>query len=150
MIFPYSTALAEDADSGDFLVFRRPEVTVRIAHAGAAIAVDGLVDTGSDLTIFPLSLAKQLGIAVTPAREGTARVFGGQPVGLFTGMVVLELVQGEVLRWKDYVWFCDFGQPKDQTVVLGHAGFLDYFLAEFDGRASVLRLTPNDELPRVD
>ena len=32
-------------------------------------------------------------------------------------------------------------------MILGHAGFLDYFTATFDGNSGTLTLIANDELP---
>jgi hypothetical protein len=35
------------------------------------------------------------------------------------------------------------------AVILGHAGFLDYFEATFDGKLGTLSLRANDDLPGV-
>jgi hypothetical protein len=34
-----------------------------------------------------------------------------------------------------------------ETLILGHQGFLDYFTASFDGDECALELTPNRHLP---
>ena len=64
MNFPYSTIISHDPDSGDFLLLRRPEIPITIGGPEREAAYVGLVDTGSDNTIFPLSVADYLGIIV--------------------------------------------------------------------------------------
>jgi hypothetical protein len=38
---------------------------------------------------------------------------------------------------------------EEETVILGHQGFLDYFTATFIGEECVLDLEPNSYLPRI-
>ena len=109
----------------------------------------GLVDTGSDNTILPKSVADRLGVPLVGTGP-PATVFGGHHVQLLVGDVTLQLeAEGEVLRWTAQVHFFDFVDEEDETVILGHSGFLDYFTATFDGKQGTLNLIPNDELPAV-
>ena len=108
----------------------------------------GLVDTGSDNTIFPMAVADRLGIATIVEEGPLAIVFGGHRVQLLIGSVTLELESGgEVIQWTTEVCYHDFANAEDETVILGHAGFLDYFTATFDGKQGTLTLVPNDDLP---
>jgi hypothetical protein len=66
------------------------------------------------------------------------------------GTVVLQLESdGVIVRWQSLVNFYDFDSPELETVILGHAGFLEFFTATFDGRDGILTLTPNDEIPNA-
>jgi hypothetical protein len=148
VIFPYSSIISPDPSTGDFLLVRRPEIPVTILGAAGAATYIGLVDTGSDHTIFLTSVADHLGIQVQEATGPAASVFGGQRIQLLVGEAVLKLeAGGQTSSWKTVVCFFDFTTPEEEAVVLGHAGFLDYFTAIFDGKAAVLSLEPNDELP---
>jgi predicted aspartyl protease len=53
MKFPYSTVILAASDNGHFFAFRRPEIPVWISGRAGRAEVVGLVDTGSDKTIFP-------------------------------------------------------------------------------------------------
>jgi hypothetical protein len=65
--------------------------------------------------------------------------------------VILKLQSvEESLTWKTTVFFHDFAAAEDETVILGHLGFLEYFTAVFDGKLATLALTPNDELPTIE
>jgi hypothetical protein len=41
----------------------------------------------------------------------------------------------------------DFESPDEETVILGHSGFLDYFTATFDGEIAELILVANRGIP---
>jgi hypothetical protein len=149
MNFPYRATIAEPEDDGDFLLFLRPEISVTVRGPTGSEAFFGLVDTGSDHTILPLSVAELLDIPIAPAAGPPATVFGGNKVQLMLGQADLEIeADGESLAWRAPLCFFDFGGA-EETLVLGHAGFLDYFTATFDGQHGVLTLIPNDDLPRL-
>jgi predicted aspartyl protease len=146
--FPYSSIISADPDTGDFLLFRRPEIPVTIVGSAGSATYVGLVDTGSDNTIFPKSVADLLGIPVLAATGPAASVFGGQRIQLLTADVTLKLdADGESIVWRTQVCFFDFPSADEETVILGHAGFLDYLTATFDGQAGILTLIPNSDLP---
>lgn len=147
MKFPYSTGVFESADSDDFYLVRRPEIPVTIIGENGSATVLALVDTGSDSTIFPLSVADHLGIEVEHDSTPLARSFAGHQVSLLSGVAFLEIESGdEPLRWQAPVCFFDFDSPDQETAVLGHEGFLEFFTAIFDGKACELTLEANDEL----
>ena len=151
MIFPYRTIISEALDGKDFVLIVRPEVPVTFVGPSGAASYIGLVDTGSDHTILPKSIADELGIPVQPATGPPASVFGGQLVKLSIGEVVIKLkAVDSSCTWKATVFFHDFMKAVDETVIFGHTGFLDYFTAIFDGKLAELTLLPNDELPVVE
>lgn len=151
MIFPYRSVITEAPDGIDFLLVRRPEIPITVIGPSGEAACIGLVDTGSDSTILPMSLAKYLGIAVHPLTGPPARAFGGYRVQLFQSDVRFRLEsEEESVNWAGPVCFFDFPAKEEETVILGHSGFLDYFTAIFDGKLGTLTLLPNDELPIVE
>jgi hypothetical protein len=147
MIFPYSLIVSSLAGSGDFVVLRRPEITITLVGPSGSASFVGLVDTGADNTIFPASAAAYLGITLQDETESSATVFGGQRVRLLLGEATLRLeADDEVIEWTTLLNFFEYEAPEDEAVILGHAGFLDFFTATFDGEAGVLTLIPNSGL----
>lgn len=137
-------------DGGDYLLILRPEIPVTVIGRRDASPIIGLVDTGSDNTILPMSVAERLGVPVRATAGPPTQVFGGNHVQLFAGEAELELQSGdEVIRWKADLYFHDFPPGEVEVAILGHAGFLNYFTATFDGLDGILTLLPNEELPAV-
>lgn len=149
MRFPYSVNLVPSIDSGDEIVLLRPEIPLRVHGPNGAASVYALVDSGADNCIFPLSMAELLGIAVTPGLGPAAMAFGGQRIGLSFADVEIEIIdeEGESLRWMARLYFTDLSQHAESAVIVGHEGFLDYFVATFDGKECELSLQPTDEIP---
>ena len=148
MKFPYSTVISAVPGTDEYVLMRRPEIPVTILGPGGSLTLIGLVDTGSDNTIFPKSVADLLQIATESESGPAANAFGGQRIQLLAGDATLQLEADEVTcSWKTVTCFFKFDSPEDETVILGHAGFLDFFTATFDGKFGTLMLMPNDELP---
>jgi hypothetical protein len=75
VIFPY-LALPTKAPVvalGGAMVRYRPIFTVGVSGTLGARLIDACVDCGCDDTIFPLSLARKLGIDLTGAPQGEAK-----------------------------------------------------------------------------
>ncbi len=147
MRFDYSAIVSSSPDTGELVVIFRPEVHVRIHGPRGCGDFLALVDTGADNTILPESIAHDLGIILIPGRGPAATGFGGQAIALSFADVELELVhpQGGP-RWLGQVYFAAKG-ASDETLVLGHQGFLDYFTATFSGEDCSLILDANGYLP---
>jgi hypothetical protein len=150
MIFPYRSIISEAPDGRDYLLIHRPEVPITILGSAASGTYVGLVDTGSDNTILPKSIADDLGIATQATTGPAASVFGGSRVELLAGKAILRLeAESTILTWETAVYFFDFPSADEETLILGHAGFLEYFTATFDGKAAELTLVANDDLPTL-
>jgi hypothetical protein len=148
MIFPYRAVIAEAPGGADFFLLRRPEIPIAIEGPVRTGTYLGLVDTGSDHTILPMAIARYLGIAVRPESGPPAIVFGGHRVQLAVGEVVFSLQSpDEVIKWATEVCFFDSPDQEEDSLILGHSGFLDFFSATFDGKSGSLSLDANDELP---
>jgi hypothetical protein len=150
MIFLYRASVAAAPDGDDYILILRPEIPVTVAGPNGSATYLGLVDTGSDHTVFPKSIADDLGIPLQPSSGQDASAFGGHRIQLLIGEAVLGLEADEdSLTWQTPIFFHDFKAKEEETVILGHSGFLDYFTATFDGKQGALTLIPNDELPFV-
>jgi len=150
MRFPYTLCIVPSIDSGEEIVLLRPEIPIRVHGPAAHADVLALVDTGADNSIFPLSVAEDLGIKTTRGKGPGATAYGGQQIALSFAEVVLELSQhGLVIRWRTRFYFADFPDDAEKAVILGHEGFLDYFTATFDGEGCFVELQPNDLIPSV-
>jgi predicted aspartyl protease len=148
MIFYYQSIISAAPDDDDYLLVLRPEIPLTVFGPGGKGTYTALVDTGSDHTILPKSIADVLQIPIRAASGTPATAFGGHRVQLFVGEVTFELTEEtEVLRWSAQAYFFDFAEDEDECVILGHSGFLDYFTATFDGKQGILTLIANDELP---
>ena len=150
MRFPYTLNIVPSIDTGEEIVLLRPEIPLRVCGPVGHVDVLALVDTGADNSIFPLSVATELGIEPTIGTGPGATAFGGQRIALSFADLVLELAQnGNVIRWRSRVYFADFPNDSEKAVILGHEGFLDYFTATFIGEDCVLDLEPNASIPRA-
>lgn len=147
MRFDYTTILSIASDTGEPIVIFRPEIRFRIHGPNGAGDFLALVDTGADNTILPESIAQDLGIPLTPSIGPSATAFGGQSIALSHADVDIELVHPNArLRWAARVSFVS-DEANEETLILGHQGFLEYFTAEFVGDECVLDLQPNSYLP---
>jgi predicted aspartyl protease len=147
MIFSYQPIISLAPDGVDYVLLLRPEIPVTVIGATGQATYLGLVDTGSDNTILPKSVADRFGVRLVDVGP-SAKVFGGNQVRLKVGPVTLRLeAEGEVVQWPVEVHFYDFPDEEDEMVILGHSAFLDYFTATFDGKQGTLNLVPNDNLP---
>ncbi|MCY2995000.1 MAG: hypothetical protein NTY19_45130 [Planctomycetota bacterium] len=125
----------------------RPIVAVHLqASAGRWLSIDALVDTGSDVSLFPESLARRLaldlrGVSPTPLTSALGTVATYRPVEL-----VLELRRfPDVLRWKTTVGFLD--RPMTYGL-LGTKGFFEFFTMHYDARGHLFEIEPAGDLPQ--
>jgi hypothetical protein len=106
---------------------------------------DGCLDSASDDTIFPQFLARQVGIDLTAASQGDARLVAGVVVPYRYVAVTLRLTDGrETCEWQAIVGFADLPM---RWALLGHAGFLQFFDVQLLGARREVLLTPNAAFP---
>jgi hypothetical protein len=147
MRFNYTTIISSSPDAGEPTVIFRPEVIITVHGANGSGDFLALVDTGADNTILPESIARLLGISLQPCKGPSATAFGGQEIALSFADVELELTHPESsFRWDTRVYFVSGGSDKE-VIILGHQGFLDYFVATFDADDCALDLQPGSFLP---
>jgi hypothetical protein len=114
--------------------FTRPSGTVTCTSA---------LDTGADDTVLPDWIAAAIGLDLTGTEERSIGLAGRTPLRCRYAPVEIQISDGlsETYRWSSVVGFVDANMlPRP---LLGHAGFLQYFDAEFRGVDLEVRLTPN-------
>ena len=130
---------------GGTMMRYRPIVPVGVLGPLGVRLVDACVDCGSDDTIFPMSLARKLGLDLTGAPQGQSHPVGGAIVPYVYAAVSLRLSDGaETCEWQATVGFVDLPL---RWALLGHAGFLDFFDTELRGARREVFITPNNAFP---
>ena len=127
--------------------WERPKALALVALIGPAgtIARQGLLDTGADDTIFPERLASRVGFDLTTAPSGEATGVGGIPLPVRYVQATLRLTDGTEFReWTAWVGFAAVPML---WPLLGFAGFLQFFSANFLGDREEVELTVNSLYP---
>ena len=92
--------------------------------------LDGLLDTGSDRTIFPQREALSIGVQLGGRPDGSVKTAGGGSIPYRLAEVALELrAIGSTVRWKSSVAFAD--DPLS-IIRLGYRGFMEFFHCTFE------------------
>jgi hypothetical protein len=127
----------------------RPVLAIRLTGPSDTTLRDGLADSGADDAVFPESLAHFLGVDLDQAEERQL-ILGGrpQPIRCRYAAVQLRITDGirETYEWTAIVGFV---AVRLSYSLLGHAGFLEYFDAEFRGSDRELLLSANRSFPGV-
>jgi len=135
MRFLYTSYEVDPSPTNPKGVLHRPEVTISIGGPRRSETIQALVDTGSDETVFPASLAMSLGVELHHDATSQASAVGRHEVRLAPGAVTLELSQDdEKHRWQTTVAFLETNDPEDEVALLGYSGFLEFFQATFDSK----------------
>ena len=119
----------------------RPLVLVSLGGPQGVFVQHALLDTGADDTVFPERAAIKAGIDLTNAPAGNLRGVGGGAGRLRYAQVKLRLSDGRESReWTAWVGFT--AAPLTQPL-LGYAGCLQFFHANFLGDQEAVELTVN-------
>lgn len=150
MKFRYRIDVARSPETGDPELLARPIVPIHVVGRRRSGTYWALVDTGSDKSVFPLSVATDLDIELSEGRGPGLTAFGGQNLTVQFGTVDASLSDGrETCRWMLKAQFVASDSPEEEVVLLGQDGFLEYFLAVFDGPMAELTLVPTDDFPAM-
>ena len=148
MKFNHTAIISCSPDTGEPVVMFRPEVMITVHGRNGSGDFLALVDTGADNTILPESIARDLGITLERCKGPSATAFGGQEIALSFADIELELVHPDGrYRWETRVYFVS-GNSDKEAIILGHQGFLDYFIATFDADECAVDLQPASFLPK--
>jgi hypothetical protein len=119
----------------------RPIIPVTLLGQLGAVARDCLLDSGSDDTVFPESVAVAAGIDLSKAPTGSAAGVGLQALTLRFAEVTLRVADNQEQReWSAIVGFTS---AKLRQPLLGYAGFLQFFDVLIRGQKEDVELTVN-------
>jgi hypothetical protein len=131
---------------GGRLTRPKPLVPITVMGPTNTRVIQGLLDTAADDTVFPESLATLLGIDLTNAPEAEASGIAGLPAArLRIVQVTLRLATASEQReWPALVGFT---AATMRFPLLGFAGVLQFFHADFRGDREEVELTINSRYP---
>ena len=107
---------------------KRPIIPVRISYKNLALNIPALIDSGADFNVFPLSIAKDLGLNLNINKP---IIFGGvgEKSQKLTGyLAVIDLMifdKGESIKFSSPVVFTN-DVPSNGFSLLGEIGFFDH------------------------
>lgn len=124
------------------LVIPRPLLAVQISGPAGSSLRDGLLDTGADQTTLSPLIAPVIGIDLALLPERVIHLIGRGTIRCRSASVKLRITDGitETYEWDALVAFAPFPLPRN---LLGFAGFLQFFDANFPGEAEEVVLFPN-------
>lgn len=148
MKFPYLRYLSVAAGTKQEIL--RPVVPVDLAGPEGEIDYYGLVDSGSDDTLIPRLLARELGLAVDDSQQSKVVGIGGEIVVVSSANLELRIArEGRFYSWDATVGVVGVKEDEHDFVILGHSGFLEFFVATFDGQQKTLELLTTDSFPGI-
>ncbi len=118
---------------------RRPIVPVRLLGPnGRWSTIDALIDTGSDVTLFPERLAERLGVNLDNVPEIPLTSALGSIATYRAVDLTLELPRfPDTLRWQGIVGFL----PRQMTYgLLGTRGFFEFFDLRYSARRQITEI----------
>jgi hypothetical protein len=124
----------------------RPLITVSLIGPADTRALEAMLDTGSDDTVFPERFAAWIGLDLADASAGMGAGVGPTShLPLRYAQVSLRITDGvETREWSAWVGFTP---AKLARPLLGFAGFLQFFGAFFHGDREEVELTVNSLYP---
>ena len=145
MKFPYTSTTAGTPipSLGGSSTRWRPLLAVRVIGPKGTQLIDGLADTGSDETVFEEWVAALIGVDLAQAVSRDIGLVGRvNPVRIKYMSVNLRITDGsqEAYEWPAVIGFTP---TKLRYPLLGHAGFLQFFDADFRGEDREVVVTPN-------
>lgn len=147
MKFPYwvgTTSVPLPPLGGSFQRYR-PIIRVGVIGPTNSVTREGLLDTGSDDTVLPETVAQQIGLDLTHAPQLVVNLVGRGPVQCRYAQVRLRITDNiETCEWEAMVGFVSVPLTH---FLLGYAAFLQFFDADFHGADREVILTPNPTFP---
>jgi hypothetical protein len=123
----------------------RPILAVVLEGPTGRRLVDGLLDSGSDRTLFPDREARSVGLQLPPHSSSRIRTAGGVWLSYRLADAHLELrTFAGVVRWRASIAFTP---DPIQIVHFGYRGFLEFFHCTFQGPEKMILLDPRPTLP---
>jgi hypothetical protein len=122
---------------------------VQFAGNGGSVTRTGVLDTGADDTVLPEWVAVAIGLDLSGVAESPIGLAGRTPLRRRYAPAEIQISDGvrETYRWAAVIGFV--GAAALPRPLLGYAGFLQFFDAEFRGADLEAVLIPNSSFPSV-
>lgn len=107
---------------------KRPVIPVRLSYKYSAVNIPALIDSGADFNVFPLSIAKDLGLNLNMDKPIMFSGVGEKSQKLTGYLTVLDLMifnKGESISFSTPVVFTN-DIPANGFSLLGEIGFFDH------------------------
>jgi hypothetical protein len=116
----------------------RPMIKVRLAFGDRHQAVFALIDSGADVSLFHISLAKTLGITDFE-QDGWAAGISGEKVPIYYQTLKLQLAgSDEAISIR-----AGFVNLPGVSALLGQSGFFEHFKICFERAKEEIEIRPN-------
>ncbi len=140
------TATTPQPSLGGSLQRPRPVLFVRITGPTSFAVRDALLDTGADDTVFSERIAAAIGLDLAHVSPRSILLAGRGAVPCRYAPAPLRITDGlsETYEWTAIVGFVSVPL---RNPLLGYAGFLQFFDADFRGADREVILTPNWSFP---
>jgi hypothetical protein len=122
---------------------------VQFARTSSHLTRTSVLDTAADDTVLPDWIAAALGLDLTGAEEQPIGMMGRIALRCRYAPAEVQISDGarETYRWSAVVGFVPASAL--QRPILGQAGFLQHFDAEFRGADFEVILIPNRSFPGI-
>src|ERR1035437_8824104 len=107
---------------------KRPIIPVRISYKNLSLNTPALIDSGADFNIFPLSIAKDLGLSLNLNKPITFGGVGDKSPKLTGYLAIMDLMifnKGISIKFSTPVVFTE-SIPSNGFSLLGETGFFDH------------------------
>ena len=116
-----------------------PIIPIRIINPNdpnKLIDIRAMIDSGADVSIFPGSLGRVIGLNIENDKIEIIKGIGGQEIITYLHEIIFEIG-----GWK-YPSITCFSSDEITFPVLGRNGFFDLFEIKFDFRKEIIELKP--------
>lgn len=151
---PYTSQEVDPTRFDPSTEIHRPILQVRVIGLQDEIPLLGLLDTGASECVIPYEVHEAVRADMNPYDIGPIVDYAGEEHFVRYGTIDLEIpCKSGFLRWSARV---AFDEDRKDEALWGHAGFLEYFNATFNGpeKHFTLRLRglspPKGIMPRRD
>ena len=119
----------------------RPSLPVILRLGAAFLPIRGIIDSGSDLTILPISVARFFKLNVSKMHREVIQAVGGNNVLLYQCNLRLEHIVSS-RGFRDMSWKCPIYFSESQSfALLGQKGFFDHLDVNLSWRRKEIEIT---------
>lgn len=120
----------------------RPLIPVTFKAGKESFEAYALVDSGSDYTILPISVAGILKLKLSDQPQYYIQGAGGNKFKIYKSPIevggTIQKRGFRSLKWESYIYF---SEGDDSTLLLGQKGFFEHFEVRLDGPNREIEIT---------